>query len=113
MKSLIRRRTLWLSLNVLGMAVYLTLASALWVRPGEEGTPGGPGDAFYWLLILIPILAGFFVLNSITLAVIVRRLRVIGQCVALTLWLAVALLWIGAVVVDHLHSVRYIDAQYG
>lgn len=113
MKSLIRRRTLWLSLNVLGMAVYLKLASALWVRPGEEGTPGGPGDVFYWLLVLIPILAGFFVLNSIALAVVVRRLRVIGRRVALTLWLAVATLWIGAVVIDHLHSVRYIDAQYG
>ena len=113
MKSLIRRRTLWLSLNVLGMVVYLKLASALWVRPSEEGTTGGPGDAFYWLLILIPILAGFFILNSIALAAIVRRLRVIGQRVALTLWLAVATLWIGAVVVDHLHSVRYIDAQYG
>ncbi len=113
MKSLFWRRTLWLALNLLGMAVYLKLASALWVRPGEEGTPGGPGDAFYWLLILVPVLAIFAVLNSIVLSVIVRRPRALGRGVALALWLAVAVLWIGAVAMDQLHSVRHIDAQYG
>jgi hypothetical protein len=113
MKSLFRRRTLWLALNVLGMAVYLKLASALWVRHGEEGTPGGPGDAFYWLLILVPVLAVFATLNSIALTAIVRRPRALGRRVALALWLAVAGLWVGAVVIDQLHSVRHIDAQYG
>ena len=113
MKSLFRRRTLWIALNVLGMAVYLKLASALWVRPGEEGTPGGPGDAFYWLLVLVPVLAVFAVLNFIALTAIVRRARALGRRVALALWLAVAVLWIGAAVMDHLHSVRHIEARYG
>ena len=49
-----RRSTLWVILNILGMALYIHLGMALWVRPGEEGTPGGPGDAFYWILTLVP-----------------------------------------------------------
>src|SRR3954470_3713706 len=100
MKSLFRRRTLWLALNVLGMTAYLKLASTLWVRPGEEGSPGGPGDAFYWLLVLVPVLAVFVVLNSIVLAAIVRRPRAPGRRVALALWLAVAVPWMGTVVTD-------------
>ena len=83
------------------------------MRPGEEGTPGGPGDAFYWLLVLVPVLAVFVVLNSIALTAIVQRPRALGRRVALALWLAVAVLWVGAVVTDHLHSVRHLDAQYG
>ena len=58
-------------------------------------------------------LAVFAVLNSIALTAIVRRPRSLGRRVALALWLAVAVLWIGAVVMDHLHSVRHIEARYG
>jgi hypothetical protein len=98
---------------MLGMVAYLKLASALWVRPGEEGTPGGAGDAFYWLLILVPILVGFFLLNSLALFAIIRRMRPVGRRLALALWFAVAAMWIGVVVVDHFESFRRIDAQYG
>lgn len=112
MKSLHRRRTLWLAANALGVAVYLKMASALWVVPGEEGMPGGPGDAFYWLFFVVPVLAAFLLVNSVALVVIARRFRASGRCVALAIWLAVALLWAGAVVIDYQRSVRFIDAQY-
>lgn len=112
MKSLFSPRRLWLGVNVLGIAIYLYLASALWVRPGEEGTPGGAGDAFYWLGILVPILSGFVVLNVTVLTVIVLRLKALRRRVALAFWFAVAFLWAGAVVVDHVRAFREIDAKY-
>ncbi|MDQ0586101.1 hypothetical protein [Variovorax paradoxus] len=112
MKSLLRRRTLWLAANVLGMAVYLKLASALWVVPSEEGMPGGPGDAFYWLFFLVPVLAAFTLVNSMALFIVVSRFRRSGGRVALVVWLAVAVLWAGTVVIDHQRQVRYIDAEF-
>jgi len=112
-KILLRRSSLWVVLNITGAAAYLKLASALWVVPGEEGTPGGPGDAFYWLFLLVPILAAFAVFNSVALVFIVRRLQASGSKVALGIWLAVAALWVGTVALDHHKSFRTIDAKYG
>ena len=103
---------MWLGANVIGIAIYLNLASALWVRPGEEGTPRGPGDAFYWLGVLVPILTGFVVLNVTVLTVIVLRMKALRRRVALAFWFAVAFLWVGAVVVDHVRAFREIDAKY-
>ncbi len=112
MKSLFRTRSLWLGVNALGVAIYLRLASALWVRPGEEGTPGGPGDAFYWLGILLPILIGFAALNVTVLIAIVLRLKARRRRVALAFWFAVAVVWVGAVVIDHVRAFTEIDAKY-
>src|SRR5215510_11112685 len=95
------RRILWLTLNVVGVGVYLWLASALWVRPGEEGEPGGPGDAFYWLFYLVPILLSSLVINLVALFVIIRRIVVSRRgWAALALWLSVAAVWAGAVAYD-------------
>ena len=98
------------------MLAYLKLASALWVAPGEEGTPEGPGDAFYWLFLLVPISAAFFLFNSAVLFAVVRRgraERTKRTRVSLAVWFAVAALWVGAVAYDHHKSYRVIDAQYG
>ena len=95
------------------MGVYLWLAASLWVRPGEEGEPGGPGDAFYWLFLLVPILVSYLAINVVALVAIVRRLMLSGRgWSALALWLVAAALWAGTVAYDHHRSVRYIDAQY-
>ena len=99
--------------NVAGMAAYLKLASALWVLPGEEGTPGGPGDAFYWLRYLVPLLVAFLILNSVALFLIVRRPQTAGRKVALNLWRVVAVLWLGTLAFDHHRSFRAVDAKYG
>jgi len=114
--NILRRLSLWWALaNVAGMIAYLKLASTLWVRPGEEGTPGGPGDAFYWALLLVPFLAAFFILNSVVLFVIKRRARTRKKRtkVSLRIWLAIAALWLGTVAYDHHMSYRVIDAKYG
>jgi hypothetical protein len=51
-----RKLWLWVALNVAGAGLYLVVASGLWLRPGEEGLPGGPGDAFYFFFSVFPIL---------------------------------------------------------
>ena len=111
MHVLLRRSSLWVFVNVAGMAAYLKLASALWVFPGEKGTPGGPGDAFYWLIYLVPLLVAFLIFNSVALFFIVRRPQASGRRVALNLWRVVALLWLGTVAFDHHKSSRALDAK--
>ena len=113
MHVLLRRSFLWVFVNVAGMATYLKLASALWVAPGEEGTPGGPGDAFYWLLYLVPLLIAFLILNSVALFFMVRRPQTTGKKPALNLWRIVAALWLATIAFDHHKSFRAIDAKYG
>lgn len=112
MKPALRRRTAWLVLNAVGMAAYLALASNLWVVPGEEGMPGGPGDAFYWLFFVVPVLGLFLVVNTGALIAIVRRLSATKLRLALFVWLVVAGLWAATLTVDHYRAVRFIDAAY-
>lgn len=63
-----RKRWLWASLNVAGMVLVLKVGSALWVPPGEEGMPGGPGDAFSFFFAVVPILVAFLLLDVAALA---------------------------------------------
>lgn len=112
MTTLLRRRTLWLTFNVLGVAIYLKLSSALWVHPGQQGMPGGPGDAFYWLFFVAPALAVPMVVNSAALVVIVRRLKATGNRTGLAIWCAIAILWFGSLVMNHQCAITHIDAQY-
>ena len=94
------------------MGLYLYLASALWVYPGTEGEPGGPGDAFYWFFALLPILVIYLIVNSIALVAIVRRMRTTGKKTPLLIWLVVVLLWLSTVVYDHHRAFRVINAEY-
>jgi len=107
-----RCRTRWIICNAVGMLLYLYLASTLWVRPGEDGLPGGPGDAFYWLLYLVPILLTFLLGNLAALTVIAFRRSGRHRVVAVAVWCVIASLWVGIAAVDHQRSVHYIDAQY-
>ena len=107
-----RLRWIWMIFNIAGMALYLWLASSLWVRPGEEGTPGGPGDAFYWLFLLVPTLGAFLLIDLAALLVILFQRR--GQALkkALILWGTIAALWSIVVAFDHHKGFRNIDSQY-
>ena len=98
--------------NIAGMALYLWLASSLWVRPGEEGTPGGPGDAFYWLFVIVPILGAYFLIDLAALLVILFQRRGHALKKALILWGTVAALWGIVVAFDHHKGFRNIDPQY-
>jgi hypothetical protein len=106
------RSTLWVALNIAGMLVFLLLGRALWVRPGEEGEPGGPGDGFYLLFVLVPILVTYMAVDLAALAAIVCRLRKVGKFEPLLVWLAITALWFCAVAYDYHRSARHIDREY-
>jgi hypothetical protein len=108
----LRRSAWWVAVNVAGICLYIYLASALWVLPGEEGQPGGPGDAFYWLFLLVPIVFLFLIGNAITLIFAMRGLKNGGNEIALTAWFAIGALWICALGYDQHRSFRVIDPPY-
>ena len=104
------RLTAWAVANVTGMGLYLLLASRLWPVKGEENTPGGPGDAFYYIFILVPILLFFAAINMAELYRIVRRSN--EKRIAVFIWTTVLCLWIAIFLVDHIQGVRNISAEF-
>lgn len=108
-----RRAPIWIVLNFIGMATYLRLGSALWTIPGDEGLPGGPGDAFYWFFLMIPVLLAYLVFDLISLSAIIKRVRQTGQLNSLYIWLAIAIVWIVTIRYDNLRSFRVICPDTG
>ena len=96
----------WLIANVVGIIAFLLLGSALWVSPSEEGTPGGPGDGFYFFFLLVPILLSFSVVNLIALIVATRRAIRLRTFIPVLLALSVLLAWAAAVSFDRYKSLR-------
>lgn len=70
-----RHSVLWIALNLAGVILYVYFGMALWVQPGEEGLPGGPGDAFYWILTQVPLAIVFLLLNVVALCIAFLRIR--------------------------------------
>jgi hypothetical protein len=111
-KRRVRKRWLWASLNVAGMLLFLKVGSALWVVPGEEGMPGGPGDAFYFSFAVVPILVAFLLLDLAALGWIFLKTPRPNRLTALAVWFAIVALWCGAVMFDDHKSFRKIEARY-
>jgi hypothetical protein len=109
MTLLFRRATIWTALNLIGMAIYLRLASDLWTVPGDEGLPGGPGDPFYWFFFLIPILLAYLAFNLVALSAIVKRVGHTRKFTPLYIWVVIAMLWVVTFRYDHLRSFRVIS----
>jgi uncharacterized membrane protein YozB (DUF420 family) len=108
-----RRAPIWIVLNLIGMATYLRLGSDLWTIPGNEGLPGGPGDAFYWFFLMLPMLLAYLVFNLISLSAIIERVRQTGRLHSLYVWLAIAILWVVTFLYDKLRSFRVICPEAG
>jgi hypothetical protein len=108
-----RRAPIWILLNLIGMATYLSLGSDLWILPGDEGLPGGPGDAFYWFFLMLPVLVAYLVVNMISLSAIIERVRQTKRLISLYIWLAIAILWIVTFRYDNLRSFRVICPNTG
>jgi len=100
----------WALTNVVGIGLYLALASQLWPASGEENTPGGPGDAFFYLFVIGPLLLFFLATNVVMLCRII--LRSVARRSSLGLWILMALLWITAVLIDHSQAVHLISLDY-
>lgn len=79
-------------------------------RLGAENTPGGPGDAFFYLFVIGPLLLFFLVTNVVTLCRIILRSG--AQRSSLGLWILMVLLWIAAVLIDHSQAVHLISPDY-
>ncbi len=110
-----RWMTLWIALNLAGMAFYLKVASVLWVHPGEEGTPGGPGDGFYSLVCVLPILMVYSVINFVAFVLSLRQLLRTQNSenkVGLVICVCLIVLWTGTVAFDQYRSFRVIDRKY-
>jgi uncharacterized membrane protein YhdT len=103
---------IWLSMNLLGMALYLVVASTLWVRPEDQGMPGGPGDAFAWLCTVVPVLFIFVIINAIALFRVIAEYRRTRNIVPALLWIIVFSVWLNVLLFDHIKSVRYVDLKY-
>ena len=106
------RFSAWIVLNALGVTAYLYLASNLWASPSEQGTVGGPGDAFYWLFPLAPLISFFALTNLLILPSVIRQKRMSGKFTALIIWLMTIFLWFSVIFVDYLLSARVVARQY-
>ena len=100
----------WVVTNIIGIGLYLALASRLWPTSGEENTPGGPGDAFFYFIVIGPILLFFLAANVVTLFRLIWRSS--EKRSVLGLWIVMALFWIAAVLIDHGQGVRLISPDY-
>jgi hypothetical protein len=106
------RLYIWFGVNVVGLLLYLWFGSKLWVIAGEEGTPGGPGDAFAFLFGQMPILVFFCFANFIAIVSIIAKSNRSKLLTSLLLWGLVAILWLGVVFYDHSRTVRFIKPEY-
>lgn len=102
----------WLAANFVGMGIYLVLASVLWVAPEDQGTPGGPGDAFVWFLTIVPVTLLFAIVNLVALYRVVKEYRQGKQLIPILLWVIVCSFWGNVLLFDQLKSMRFVDSQY-
>jgi hypothetical protein len=88
-----------LAFNLIGTMVYVRLASFSWAIPQERGLHSQTAEPFTWFLTVAPIVAIFFLVNVIwAVLILVRRQWRRGY-----LWLATALIWLVAGVIDFAH----------
>ncbi|NKF24802.1 hypothetical protein, partial [Solimonas marina] len=92
----------WLVFNVLGIAVFLVVASYSWIEPELAHIPGASGGApIVWALTALPILAAFALLNIaavVWFAIARKLLNPISRAA-----IASIALWVVAFIVDGLH----------
>ena len=104
MSEQVRFQIAWVIFNLIGIGLFLKIASLSWIEPELANEPGASaGDAFVWFLTAVPLLA-LFALGHL-----------IAACAALTkswrgrkaqpglILLPTIALWIGAAWFDNLH----------
>ncbi len=90
-----KRAWFWIAFNLIAIAYFLFCSSRLW---SDVNLPG-PGDGFYWLIFIAPVLLLCLIINLVALAhIVTSRKRVLR--LRSVVWTAIACLWIAAVVGD-------------
>jgi hypothetical protein len=89
------------AVNVLGALLYLWQASAAWAIPAERaaGISTVTGEPFVWALAVFPVWGAFLLLNG-AWATFAREK---AWRVHTLSWLAVAAVWVTAMLVDFAH----------
>jgi hypothetical protein len=85
--------------NAIGAVIYLAVASPSWAIPHERGVVPITGEPFVWFAGVLPVFAGFFLLNLAWGALILGCRRWSSG----RYWLLTAPLWLVAVLVDFAH----------
>ena len=85
--------------NTIGAVIYVAAASPSWAIPDEHGVVPLTGEPFVWFAGVLPIVAGFFLLNLAWGALILGY----RQWSNGRYWLLIAPLWLIAVLVDFAH----------
>ncbi len=96
-----QRSRFWIAANLAGAALFLWLASKTWIEPelrGEDVARGG--DAVVWLATALPVLAAFFVVNLIWLAVTFAKLAKARAWAPILPLAVTGLLWLFTVRID-------------
>jgi hypothetical protein len=84
--------------NVVGIAIYLVLASRGWRIPREHGMVPVTGEPFVWVLAL-PVLGVFFVGDVVWGVMLLYRKERNGRL----WWVLIAITWLVAIGVDFSH----------
>jgi len=89
------RAWIWVAFNLLGVAYFLACESRLW----RDINIPGVGDAFFWLLYILPALLLALIVNIVALChLVASRRRALRLRAAI--WSSVACLWLVTVVID-------------
>ena len=84
--------------NVVGIGIYLVIASHGWRIPQEHGMVPVTGEPFVWVLAL-PVLGVFFVADVVWGARLLRHKERKGKL----WWVLIAIAWFVAIGVDFSH----------
>ena len=94
----------WLIANIMGVAVFLALASRSWIEPKLKDVPGANGGAFiFWGLTALPVFAAFMLANLLWAGLGVAEGLRCRQWIGCMLALVAIGVWVAAFIFDGLH----------
>ncbi len=98
-----RFHLVWVLINLIGITVFLGMASYSWIEPEAADIPGASaGDALVWFIMVVPVLLIFVLCNFLWLALSIRhRLYPLGGTIAVSALTCGC--WVAAYLFDNAH----------